>query len=71
MSTISKIAFIIPLKDQQEAVIHKTKDTTDDLTSNIVLGTAPRIGTGIVDYYIDVSAYQKQIPDKCLKEIIM
>jgi hypothetical protein len=71
MSTVSKIAFIIPIKDQQEAVINKVKDSTDDLTSSILLGAVPKIGTGIVDVYLDSRLYQKENPDKCFKEIIM
>mgnify|MGYP000744694488 CR=1 FL=1 len=57
MSTISKIAFIKPLKDLQEAVKNHKIEKVDDISSCILLGMPIKQGTGAFDVCIDLWPY--------------
>jgi hypothetical protein len=60
MSTVSKIAFMKPLKDLQKAVNNKAIEKTEDISSCILLNMPIRQGTGAVDVGIDVRPYLNQ-----------
>jgi hypothetical protein len=70
MSTISKIAFMTPLKDLQEAALKGLNEKVKDISTNILLGVPVPLGTGHNKTYINLLPYL-QNNDKTIEEIIL
>lgn len=64
MSTVSKIAFIKPMKDFQEAVKHKKIDPTDDVATCVLLNKPMKQGTGVVRVSTDIGMYLNSSNDQ-------
>lgn len=65
MTTISRIAFIKPLKDLQDAVKQSKIEKVDDNSSRILLGMPIKMGTGAFDIGVDIRPYLNNNKEQC------
>jgi len=69
MSTISKVAFITPTKDMQEAALRNKTEPVEDISSCILLSIPIKVGTGHSETYISLDQYLNQSPPMPIQEI--
>lgn len=71
MTTISKIAFIKPMKDLQNAAQEELKESTDDLSSSILLSQVVKQGTGVIDVVQSLDRYINDNSSCCLNTLVL